>query len=79
MGYARIFGYDGICLDMLGYGRIWWEKLHMVGCAGMCWDMVGHGGIWGGLHVVRRPCTCFAKSFFVVPHGFYICLERFLN
>ena len=56
-----MLGYAG----MLGYGRILWD---MVGYGGMCWDVLGYGGIWGGgLHVVRRPCTCFAKVSLLSP------------
>ena len=37
----------------------------MLEYARICWDMLGYGGICegGGLHVVRSPCTCFAKAF----------------
>ena len=64
-----MLGYAGICWDMLGYGRIWWD---MEGYGGMCWDVLGYGGKWwdmgvGGLHVVRRPCTCFAKVSLLSP------------
>ena len=52
----------------MGYARIWWE---MVGYGGMCWDVMGCGGTWwdveGGLHVVRSPCTCFAKVCLLSP------------
>ena len=78
LGYARIcwdmLGYAGICWDMLGYGRIWWD---MVGYGGMCWDVVGYeqGGAARGEKALHMLC----KGFFVVPHGFYIVLESFLN
>ena len=64
------------CGDMVGYGGIWWD---MVGRAGMCWDMVGHGGIWGGSACGEKALHMLCEGFFVVPHGFYICLESFLN
>ena len=70
-----MLGYAGICWDVIGYGKIWWD---MVGCAGMCWDMVGHGGIWGGgLHVVSRPCTCFAKVSLLSPWFLHLLRKLF--
>ncbi len=59
-------GYGGICWDMLGYVKICWD---LVGFGWIWWDMVGYGGICegGGLHVVRRPCTCFAKVSLLSP------------
>ena len=56
MGYARIFGYDGICWDMQGYSGI---------CEG-----------WG-LHVVRSPCTCFAKAFCLPPWFLHLIRKLF--
>ena len=76
-----MLGYARICWDMLGYGGIWWD---MVGYGGMCWDVLGYGGTWwdmGGRGSARgeQALHMLCKSFFVVPHGFYICLESFLN
>ena len=57
-----MLGYARICWDILGYGRI-------LGYDGIWWHMLGYGGICegGGLHVVRSPCTCFAKVFCLSP------------
>ena len=68
-----MLGYAGICSDMVGYGGIWWDVL---GCDGMWWDMVGYGG---GSARGEKALHMLCKGFFVVPHGFYICLESFLN
>ena len=45
------------------------------------WDMVGHGGIWGGGGSAggEKALHMLCKGFSVVPHGFYIRLESFLN
>ena len=65
---------------MLGYARIWWD---MVGYGGMCWDVMGCGGTWwdmgGGSARGEKPLHMLCKGFVFVPHGFYICLESFLN
>ena len=47
----------------------------------ICWDMQGCGGICegGGFARGEKPLYMLCKGFFVVPHGFYICLESFLN
>ena len=61
MGYARIWGYDGIWWDMLGY-------------VGICKDMVGYVR-GGGLHVVGSPCTCLQR-FFVCPPWFLHLIRK---
>ncbi len=52
LGYARMVGYARIW----GYDGIWWD---MLGCGWICEG--------GGLHVARRPCTCFAKVSLLSP------------
>ena len=65
---------------MLGYARIWWE---MDGYGGVCWDVMGCGGTWWDIGGVcarsENALHMLCKGFFFVPHGFYICLENFLN
>mgnify|MGYP002804944632 CR=1 FL=1 len=65
---------------MLGYARIWCDMLgvgDMMGCGRICWDMVGY--VRGGSACGEKALHMLCKGFFVVPHGFYICLESFLN
>ena len=57
MGYARIWGYDGIWWDMLGY-------------VGICKDMVGY--VRGGSARGEKPLYMLCKGFLFAPHGFYI-------
>ncbi len=66
--------YAGICSDMVGYVRIW-------GYDGIWWDMLGYGGMCegGGSACGEKALHMLCKGFSVVPHGFYICLESFLN
>jgi len=39
-GYARIWGYGGICWDTLGYVGYAWKRKDMVGHAGTRWDIL---------------------------------------
>ena len=51
----------------------------MVGYVWRCLDMQGYGGICegGGLHVVRSPCTCFAKVFCLPPWLLHVIRKLF--